>query len=133
MSKTIDEAAKYAVRKEFLCEKCAWKDNCDFCGGENAAFDCCECPADSYEDGFKACANYVYGLPLASRLTAKEKERMRKKYKGELEFAQFYQRKANSCCNQQCKMEYEVSRDIAKSRANMLESIFGADFFKEGE
>ena len=39
-----------------------------------------ECPADSYEDGFKGGANYVYGLPLASRLTADEKERVRKEY-----------------------------------------------------
>lgn len=70
-------------------------------------------------------------LPLSSRLTTKEKERVRKMYEGELEFAQFYQRKANSCINQQCRMDYEASRDIAKSRANMLESIFGADFFKE--
>lgn len=72
-------------------------------------------------------------LPLTFRMTAEEKERVRKMYKGELEFAQFYQRKANSCINQQCRMDYEASRDIAKSRANMLESIFGADFFKEGE
>lgn len=72
-------------------------------------------------------------LPLSDRLTAEEKERVRKMYKGELEFAQFYQGKANSCFNQQCKMDYETSRDIAKSRANMLKSIFGADFFKEGE
>ena len=53
MNKTIEEAAKEAVRKEYLCEKCAWKENCDLCGGENTAFDCCECPADSYEDGYK--------------------------------------------------------------------------------
>lgn len=78
-------------------------------------------------------ANEFLAQPLSSRLTAEEKERVRKMYKGELEFAQFYQRKANSCCNKQCRMDYEVSRDIAKSRANMLESIFGADFFKEGE
>lgn len=86
---------------------------------------------DLIVDAYKASAERIMSLPLASRLTAEEKERVRKMYKGELEFAQFYQRKANSCCNQQCKMDYEVSRDIAKSRANMLESIFGADFFKE--
>lgn len=80
MSKTIEEAAKEAVRKEYLCESCAYKDDCDLCGGENTAFDCCECPADSYEDGFKAGANYVYGLPLSQRLTAEEKERVREEY-----------------------------------------------------
>lgn len=72
-------------------------------------------------------------LPLSERMTAEEKDRVRKMYEGELEFAQFYQRKANSCINQQCRMDYEASRDIAKSRADMLESIFGADFFKEGK
>lgn len=61
MTKTIEEAAKEAVRKEYLCEKCAWKDDCDFYGGENTAFDCCECPADSYEDGFKAGAKFALG------------------------------------------------------------------------
>lgn len=114
MSKTNDEAAKYAVRKDFLCEKCAWKDNCDFCGGENAAFDCCECPADSYEDGFKACANYVYGLPLASRLTAKEKERVRKEY-------------ADTYPND---IDCGVANILIQG---VLERIFGKDFFKEEE
>lgn len=57
----IVEAAREAVRKEYFCEKCAWKDECDLCGGENTAFDCCECPADSYEDGFKAGANFALG------------------------------------------------------------------------
>ncbi len=57
----IEKAADEAIRKEYLCERCAWKDNCDHCGGSNTAFDCCECPADSYEDGFKAGANFALG------------------------------------------------------------------------
>ncbi len=57
----VKRGAREAVRKEYFCEKCAWKDNCDFCGGENTAFDCCECPADSYEDGFKAGVNFALG------------------------------------------------------------------------
>lgn len=118
MSKTIEEAAKEAVRKEYLCEKCAWKDNCDFCGGENTPFDCCECPADSYEDGFKAGANYVYGLPLASRLTAEEKEQIMFAYKTAKTFAEH----ANP-----------MSAEVFKGQYLLLESIFGADFFKEGE
>lgn len=88
---------------------------------------------DLIVDAYKASAERMMSLPLAQRLTAEEKERVREMYKGELEFAQFYQRKANSCINQQCRMDYEASRDIAKSRADMLESIFGADLFKEGE
>lgn len=74
---------------------------------------------------------WLFEKSLASRLTPAEKERVRKMYNGELEFAQFYQRKANSCVNQQCRADYEVSRDIAKSRAAMLERIFGEEIFKE--
>lgn len=114
MTKTIEEAASEAVRKEYLCEKCAWKDDCDFCGGENTAFDCCECPADSYEDGFKAGAAYLMSLPLASRLTPEEKERVRKMY-------------ADTCPN-------DPDQSIASIRVmQTLERIFGSDFFKEGE
>lgn len=114
MNKTIEEAAKEAVRKEYFCEKSAWKENCDFCGGENTAFDCCECPADSYEDGFKAGTNHVYGLPLSQRLTAEEKERVRKEY-------------ANT---------YPLDPDCGVANIliqGVLERIFGKDFFKEGE
>ena len=57
----IIKGGREAVRKEYLCEKCEWKNDCDLCGGENTAFDCCECPADSYEDGFKAGANFALG------------------------------------------------------------------------
>lgn len=55
----VNKAAREAVRIEFFCESCAWKNDCDLCGGENTAFDCCECPADSFEDGFKAGANFA--------------------------------------------------------------------------
>lgn len=121
MTRTIEEAAREAVRKEYLCEKCAWKDNCDFCRGVNTPFDCCECSADSYEDGFKAGVNYVYGLPLAQRLTAEEKERVRRIYETD-------------------KHLYKEAKDsvfrwseIYKGRYKLLEAIFGKDFFKEGE
>lgn len=112
MTETIKEAAREAVRKEYLCEKCAWKDNCDFCRGVNTPFDCCECSADSYEDGFKAGVNYVYGLPLAQRLTAEEKERVRR----------IYNRK---------RFDTEYSKEVEWMEKQLLEHLFGADFFKE--
>lgn len=115
MTETIKEAAREAVRKEYLCEKCAWKDNCDFCRGVNTPFDCCECSADSYEDGFKAGVNYVYELPLAQRLTAEEKERVRKTYVAARDGYW------DECNNLNIAVE------------SVLEDIFGADFFKEGE
>ena len=82
----IEKAATVAVRKEYLCEKCAWKDNCDFCGGENTAFDCCECPADSYEDGFKAGANFALGKQEkdAERTTPNNRLKARRKSDGEI-------------------------------------------------
>lgn len=119
MTKTIEEVANEAVRKEYLCEKCAWKDDCDFCGGENTAFDCCECPADSYEDGFKAGANYVYELPLSDRMTAEEKERVRKEY---------WRAYSESFSPTSC-----LDRQYARGRYQVLREIFGSDFFKEGE
>ena len=123
MTKTVEEVAKrYA---EDMCPIG------DYCGGVYDEQRNSDLPI--YIDDAKSVLRWLFDKPLSDRLTAEEKERVRKMYKGELEFAQFYQGKANSCFNQQCKMDYETSRDIAKSRANMLKSIFGANFFKEGE
>ena len=124
MSKTIEEVAREAVRKEYLCESCAWKNDCDLCGGENTAFDCCECPADSYEDGFKAGANYVYGLPLSERLTAEEKERVKEYYS-----------EAQGWLDEKTSFENpnEQLRMCAVAIQDRLEHIFSADFFKEEE
>lgn len=116
MTNTTEEIIR-TIRKGFITE--------------NRSTVCNEIPFVA--DAVDYTVERVFALPLADRLTKEEKERVRKMYKGELEFAQFYQQKANSCINQQCRMDYEASRDIAKSRANMLESIFGKDFFKEGE
>lgn len=119
MSKTIKELARQFTDKLFA-------------GDDLTDFDTQTEKNDAYVTCM-AFGNHLMKQPLTSRMTAEEKERVRKMYKGELEFAQFYQRKANSCINQQCRMDYEASRDIAKSRANMLESLFGKDFFKEEE
>lgn len=121
---TIEEAAREAVRKEYLCESCAYKDECDLCGGENTAFDCCECPADSYEDGFKAGAAHLMALPLPSRMTEEEKERVRNQYK-----------EAQGWLDEKTSFENpnEQLRICAVAIQDRLESIFGADFFKEGE
>ena len=82
---------------------------------------------------YKTGASHVLSLPLSQRLTDEERDWIKKIHEDELEFAQFYQRKANSCCNQQCKIDYEVARDIAKSRAGLVEAIFGKELFGEGE
>lgn len=117
MSKTIEEAAKEAVRKEYFCESCAYKDDCDLCGGENTAFDCCECPAESYEDGFKDGASHVMSLPLSSRLTDEEKQNIKRCYKTTYD-----------------AFKVETHPFVASSymnRLSLLESIFGPELFKE--
>ena len=119
MTKTIEEAAREAVRKEYLCEKCAWKDDCDLCGGENTAFDCCECPADSYEDGFKAGADHILSLPLSQRLTDEERERVRRIYK-ELK---------RLCAEHRDSVFRWV--EVYKGKYELLESIFGKELFGE--
>lgn len=68
------------------------------------------------QDAFMDGAAYIMQLPLSDRLTAEEKERVRKEY-------------------------WRAARDwigIGDARGYCrtciaLESIFGADFFKEGE
>lgn len=65
-------------------------------------------------DGSIDGAKYVYKLPLASRLTAEEKERVRKEY-------------ANTYPNDiDCGVENILIQGV-------LERIFGKDFFKEEE
>ena len=105
MTKTIEEAAnEYADNAYYPAPDYGWYESDD----EQMK----ECLADT----FKAGANYVYGLPLAQRLTAEEKERVRKEY-------------------------WQAARDwigIGDARGYCrtcvaLESIFGSDFFKEGE
>lgn len=118
MTKTIEDAAREAVREEYLCESCAWKDDCDLCGGENTAFDCCECPADSYEDGFKAGAARIMSLPLASRMTEEEKERVREEYRRA--FSESFS--PTSC----------LDRQYVRGRYQVLREIFGKELFEEG-
>lgn len=119
MTKTIEEAAK-----QFTDELFAGDDLTDFDTQteKNDAYVMC-----------MAFGNHLMSLPLSQRLTDEERDWIKKIHEDELEFAQFYQRKANSCCNQQCKIDYEVARDIAKSRAGLVEAIFGKELFGEGE
>lgn len=59
-------------------------------------------------------------LPLSSRLTAEEKERVREEYSD------------NKCLIESASLSY-VQREVFQKINETLESIFGADFFKEGE
>lgn len=129
MTKTIEEAAREATRKEYFCESCAYKGDCDLCGGQNTAFDCCECPADSYEDGFKAGASHALSLPLSQRLTDEEREKMRKLYIDAND-------KLKICLNamsynQISEFDNEYKKGINMGLILALKYIFGKEFFGE--
>lgn len=54
--KTIEQAAKKAIRIGWLCDNgeypCEDKDNCKFCNGTSRCFGTCEGDAEPYFDGF---------------------------------------------------------------------------------
>lgn len=131
MDEIIEEAAKEATRKEYLCESCAYKGDCDLCGGQNTAFDCCECPADSYEDGFKAGANHVLSLPLSQRLRDEERERVRKLYIDANDKLKICLNAMNY--NQISELDNEYKKGINMGLILALKFIFGKEFFGEGE
>lgn len=62
----------------------------------------------------------LFDKPLAQRLTAEEKERVREEYSD------------NKCLIESASLSY-VQREVFQKINDTLESIFGADFFKEGE
>lgn len=101
MTKTIEEVAKKAIiDNDFFM---ADPKHPDF--------------VDRGLEQMRACKwviNHIFSLPIASRLTAEEKERVRKEY-------------ANTYPNDiDCGIENMLIQDV-------LERIFGADFFKEEE
>ena len=129
MSKTIEEAAREATRKEYLCESCAYKGDCDLCGGQNTAFDCCECPADSYEGGFKAGASHALSLPLSQRLTDEEREKMRKLYIDANDKLKICLNAMNY--NQISELDNEYKKGINMGLILALKYIFGKELFGE--
>lgn len=99
MTKTIEEAAKQAII-----------DNNYFMADPNhPEF------VDRGLEQMRACKwviNHIFSLPLASRLTAEEKERVRR----------IYNRK---------RFDTEYSKEVEWMEKQLLEHLFGADFFKE--
>lgn len=105
MTKTIEELAKQYA--EDMCPVG------DYCGGIYDEQRNSDIPI--YTDDAKSVLSWLFAKPLASRLTTKEKERVRTKYNaakiGATEFD-----------NPECAYMMDL-----------LEDIFGADFFQEGE
>lgn len=105
MSKTIEEAAKQAII-----------DNNYFMADPNHPD-----IVDRGLEQMRACKwviGHIFSLPLASRLTAEEKEQIRFAHKTAKTFAE----RTNP-----------MSAEVFKGQYLLLESIFGKDFFKEGE
>lgn len=112
MNKTIEELASAYYLNEVI--------NGDTCDDK-----------DGWTDCFVSGAQAFMQSPLASRLTAEEKERVRNMYKEavegkcELEKMQPW----NTYAKNSIAMRIGVNMGCILT----LESIFGADFFKEGE
>lgn len=104
MSNTIEELAK-----QYAEDMCPIG---DYCGGVYDEQRNCDLPI--YTDDAKSVLSWLFAKPLVSRLTAEEKERVKT-----------YYRLAND--------GYWECKCSNKAVVKVLESIFGSDFFKEGE
>lgn len=106
MGKTIEELAR-----QFTDEL--------FAGDDLTDFD----TQTEKNDAYVTCmtfGNYLMEQPLSVRLTAEEKERVREEYSD------------NKCLIESASLSY-VQREVFQKINETLESIFGADFFKEEE
>lgn len=105
MTKTIEELAKQYA--EDMCPVG------DYCGGVYDEQRNSDLPI--YTDDAKSVLEWLFEKPLASRLTPAEKERVRTKY--------------NAAKIGATEFDSPECADLM----DMLEDIFGADFFKEEE
>lgn len=61
MKHTVEEAARDAIHAHYKCNgeyPCGERDYCEHCNGHNTAFDCCECGADEFKEGFISGAEW---------------------------------------------------------------------------
>lgn len=61
MKQTVEEAAREAIHAHYNCNgkyPCGERDYCEHCNGHNTAFDCNECGADEFKEGFIAGAKW---------------------------------------------------------------------------
>ena len=61
MKQTVEEAARDAIHAHYKCNgeyPCGERDYCEHCNGHNTAFDCCECGADEFKEGFISGAQW---------------------------------------------------------------------------
>lgn len=61
MKQTLEEKAKEAIHAHYNCNgkyPCGERNCCQHCNDHNTAYDCCECGADEFKEGFIACAEW---------------------------------------------------------------------------
>lgn len=66
--KRLEDAAKESVYREYNCKgeyPCLRHMDCEMCGGYNTPYDCCECGAGDYKEGFLVGAEYGYKEAIA--------------------------------------------------------------------
>lgn len=54
----IEKAARYAINEHYNCGMCYERDYCEHCYGSNTAYDCQECGADEFKEGFMKGAEW---------------------------------------------------------------------------
>ena len=62
LEKEEEEAAREAIHAHYNCNgkyPCGKRDYCEYCNGHNTAFDCCECGADEFKEGFIAGVKWM--------------------------------------------------------------------------
>lgn len=118
MTKTIEEAAKQAII-----------DNNFFMADPNhPEF------VDRGLEQMRACKwviNHIFSLPLASRLTSEEKERVRANY---ADAKDIHLRCVGTMSkNHIADLHNEYNKGLNMGIMIVLKHLFGSDFFKEGE
>lgn len=102
MTKTIEEATK-SIAKDFIMENKSRINN----------------DAPLTHECVQYTIERIFAMPLSSRITAEEKERVRKMYKAMSDYGKNKGVDCASCANYAARV--------------WMERIFGSDFFKEGE
>lgn len=117
MSKTVEELAK-----QYADELFAGDDLTDFDTQteKNDAYVLC-----------MAFGNYLIEQPLSVRLTAEEKERVRKEYANILSRAAYYKSKMSKIDDPICITHHCNSLEFYVAQIKLMERIFGKEFFKE--
>lgn len=116
MTKTIEEAMK-SIAKNFIIENKSRINN----------------DAPLTHECVQYTIERIFAMPLSSRITPEEKERVRVLYNEEFGMAQHFHAKAKASNDISCRQHYYGLREPYISRMKLLERIFGKDFFKEEE